>query len=146
MRVSKKNGSALDMLNLDGLLAQAVEAKRREALTPEERAAEAKIAFERLVDASIRGCSDPAHKAVEDAAAQMVCGMFNLDVLPPTVAAAVINTLVNKAFHDMGTPGEGLKWLADEATITTALVVAGAVLRVRDLPALPADGGTGVYL
>lgn len=141
------NGPSVGFMDLGALLdPQRAERERRAKLTPEERAAEAKEAFTKLLDAAIQGCEDHNHRAVEEHAIGVLRGMFDFAVLPEPVANAVARVLVNKAMHD-GDPADGLKWLLSADTITNALVIAGATLRFAqhaDTAGVPTS--TGVYL
>lgn len=124
-----KNGPQIGVLDLGSILdPQRAARERIERMSPEERHAAAKESFVKMIDNALAGCGDPSHAKVEQAAMDMIRGMFNFNVLPEPVANAVVRCLVTDALHRDDT-AEGLKWLADVNTLALALTVAGATLR-----------------
>ena len=139
----------IQALDLTALLeaAAAANGQQKKDETPEERLAGAKASLERLIDASLNGCADLAHRPAEEAAVAFVKSLYRLEVLPEPVADAVVRVLVGAALHGDTGPNEGMRELLADKAITTAILVSAATLRVAGQPDTAGiPEGTGVYL
>ena len=115
--------------------------------TPEERLAAAKDSIEKIINASLNGCADLAHRPAEEAAVAFVKSLFKVEVLPEPVADAVVRVLVGNALHGDGGPFDGMRELLGGNLVSTAILVSAATLRVAHRPDTTGIGqGTGVYL
>jgi hypothetical protein len=146
----KRNGNGPQIMAVNGLegLAALLEGARQEPeKTPEQEAQERKDSFTKIVDAIVsgEGCGAESHRPAEDALVALLKASHKFDVIPEPVANAICRTLAIEAMHGSDNIGDSLKRTIENVSV--AILVAGVVMRVKDLPETAGIRlSTGTYL
>lgn len=126
---------------------------RKKRLTDEERIAQVKEAFNATLDAALGGCpggkEDEQHRQRDEAMLTLIRNSFRMDMVPSQVADAVAKVLAFDVTHSASNGeelGKEIGTLFSASTINRCLLIAGAVLRVKDLPPQSGQNSTGLYL
>ena len=154
-----RNGAQVGVVQvpegLEGLMEALAGGQPQKRKSREQQRAEAKEAFEDTLNAALDGAcpgnADPAHRAIEENLLALFASSARggLGLVPEPIEHAVFKLLAFKAMHEPGDMGDSMKRLFDSDTLSTAMLVAGAVLRVKDLPdttGIARTDGRGQYL
>ena len=155
--MAQRNGSQVSVVQvpegLEGLM-EALAGGRRKEPAPqsyEEGVAQARASFEGHLDRALGTCpgdADPKHRQMTESLTALVKAVYKTEIMPEPVVDAVVKLLVYDTLHT-DDHGEAFKRLFAGPLVADALLVAGAVLRVKDLPdttGIARTDGRGQYL